>query len=681
MIDEVIWSEQLRVIPMQVDHSPHIVKFGTFELDLRARELHKNGLKISLPEQSIQILAMLLERPGGVVTREEIQAKLWPDDTIVEFDHSINAAVKRLRQALGDSADNPRYVETLARRGYRFIAPADVRPGPGFPTSDPRPPERSEGVGPTVGVVAPGLAPAEGVQTAGAPVHSAREIPECRPARPWTLRLMAIAAMLLVGAVMGWFVWHRFEHQATQVVPGTIRSLAVLPLDNLSGDPQQEYFADGMTDALIAELGQIAALRVISRTSVMRYKGTKKALPEIARELGVDAIAEGSVVREGNRVRIIAQLVEGKTDRHLWAHTYDRDLTSVLASQGEVAQAIANEINIKVTRQEQARLAAAGPVNPEAHELYLRGNDWLMRENRQKGFEYFQQAIQKDANFARAYLGVAKVYNSLGMTGDLPSVEVYGKAKEYARRALELDESLDEAHVALGYTLYSGDWDWPGAEREIRRALEINPNSESAHNRYSVYLALLGRHEEAIAEARHLQEISPQAGPYLGLGVIYYFARRYDEALAQYAQYQKSPLEDRNAFFHIDRNTFFHICLAWVYREKGMYKEALGEFSQMPDEPPKFGHRGNAYARVGNKAEARKDLQKLIEMSRHNIGTYEVAQVYAGLGEKDRAFEWLEKAYKIHDKSLTFLKVDPCLDPLRSDPRFQDLLRRVGLPP
>jgi TolB-like protein/DNA-binding winged helix-turn-helix (wHTH) protein len=350
---------------MPVKQHPDVVRFGTFELDLRARELHKNGLKIHLPEQSIQILAMLLERPGEVVTREEIQAKLWPDDTIVEFDHSINAAVKRLRQALGDSADNARFVETLARRGYRFIAPAEgiVAVGAGLAPPKIAPDGESPGGGPRA--------------PQGVPLHesagSASAIRESSPTHHWSLRLVGMAVMLVVGLAVGWFVRHRFKPQATQVAPGTIRSLAVLPLDNLSGDPQQEYFADGMTEALIADLGQIAALRVISRTSVMRYKGTRKALPEIARELGVDAVAEGSVVREGNRVRITAQLVEGKTDRHLWAHSYDRDLTSVLTVQGEVAQAIANAIQIRVTPQEQARLARARPVKPEAQDLLLKG--------------------------------------------------------------------------------------------------------------------------------------------------------------------------------------------------------------------------------------------------------------------------------------------------------------------
>jgi TolB-like protein/DNA-binding winged helix-turn-helix (wHTH) protein len=384
---------------MQVEQPPNVVRFGIFELDLRARELRKNGLKIHLPEQSIRILAMLLERPGEVVTREEIQQKLWLDDTIVEFDHSINAAVKRLRQALGESADNPRYVETLARRGYRFIAPKEpVRAG-----------------------FAPALSPTDSApgpvgHPQGAPLQ---EIREASPAHRRSLRLAGMAAMLLVGVAVGWFVWHRVVSEANQVVPGTIRSLAVLPLENLSGDPQQEYFADGMTEALITDLGQIAALRVISRTSVMRYKGTKKSLPEIARELGVDAVAEGSVVREGSRVRITTQLIEAKTERHLWAHTYDRDLTSVLALEGEVAQAIADEIRIKVTPQEQARLARARPVDPEAEDLFLKGvyfwnkgdalsNESVAQNNGIRAVDYFREACNRDPSYAPAHAALAE---------------------------------------------------------------------------------------------------------------------------------------------------------------------------------------------------------------------------------------------------------------------------------
>jgi len=476
--------------------------------------------------------------------------------------------------------------------------------------------------------------------------------------------------MLLVGVAVGWFVWHRFGRQTGEVAPGTIRSLAVLPLDNLSGDVQQEYFADGMTDALITDLGQIAALRVISRTSVMRYKGTKKALPEIARELGVDAVAEGSVVREGNRVRITAQLIEAKTDRHLWAHSYDRDLTSVLALQGEVAQAIAHEIQIKVTPEEQARLARSRPVNPEAHELVLRGWYSLYEGDPYKAIDDFQQAIEKDPSYAPAHAALAGGYNLLGVHEGVPSLETFSKAKAAAAKALELDDGLAEGHAAFATAVSRLDWDWATAEKEFKRALELNPNSGPVHFWYSYPLASMSRLPEAISEARRQLEVDPfPVGTYIHAGVIYYFARQYDHALEQIRKASELDPKADPAWL-----------LGVIYREKGMYDEAVREFQKMGDHPYGLAHLGNTYARAGRAAEARETISRLKErVGKQNV-TYGIALVYAGLGEKDEAFAWLEKAYQVRDMGLTALKVDQCLDPLRSDPRFQDLLRRVGLP-
>jgi len=621
--------------------SAHVYSFEGLEVDLRAGELCKNGERVKLQEQPLQILAMLLERPGEVVTREEIQKKLWPTDTFVEFDHSINAAIQRLRIALGDSADNPRFVETMARRGYRFIAPVDVGAGLAPPRAQQAAPLRRYWL----------VAAAGGAGVAILAVFLALNVAGLRD-----------RVLRAVGAV--------------PEPPLQIQSIAVLPLENLSGDKDQEYFADGMTDALITDLGNISALRVISRQSVMVYKGSKKPLPEIARELNVDAVVEGTVQRSGNRVRITAQLLDARADRHLWAEAYERDLRDVLTLQGEVAQAIGREVQVKLTPEEQARLAAVRPVNPEAHDLYLKGFDWVNRSNGQapilkKALECFQQAIQKDPNFARAYLGVAETYNILGNANQLPSDEAYPKAKAYARKALELDDTLDEAHVELANALAFGDWDWSSAEHEYKRAFEINPNSAAAQSGYSFYLTFIGQPAEAIAEAKRFEEISPGlAGSYMCLACVYLWARHYDEALAQFRKGMELNPNARPQFF-----------LGWIYVEKGMYEEAIAEFQQLPDGVAKFGHLGNAYARAGNKAEARKAIQKLAGFTKRGLGTYEIALVYAGLGEKDQALMWLEQAYKAHDKGMPFLKVDPSLDPLRSDPRFQDLLRRMNFPP
>ena len=497
------------------------------------------------------------------------------------------------------------------------------------------------------------------------------------PLRRWRPAVATATALLVVALLIGLNVAGLRDRvlrsvRAVREPPSQIQSLAVLPLANLSGDKDQEYFADGMTEALISEVGQISALRVISRQSVMHYKGSDKPLTQIAQELKVDAVIEGSVLRSGDKVRVTAQLIGAVPERHLWARSYERDLRDVLALQGEVAQAIAHEVQVKLTPQEQTRLASARPVNPEAHGLYLKGSDSRGRGDSKKALEYFQQAIQKDPGFARGYLGIAQAYNDLGFIEEMGAVEAFSNQKAFARKALELDGSLAEAHVALADALYRGDWDWAGAERELNLALELNPNSELAHHTYSRYFRLLGRNQESIAEARRALEINPlSAGSYLMLGMAYYSDRRYDEALPQFQKVQE-----------ITPQMSPHGELGSVYREKGMYKEALGQLLQLPAGPLKLGELGDTYARMGNKAAAQAAIQKLVDSSAKNpVGTFEVAVVYAGLGEKDRAFEWLQRAYKVHDSEMCYLKSDPRLDPLRSDPRFQALLRRMNFPP
>jgi len=497
------------------------------------------------------------------------------------------------------------------------------------------------------------------------------------PLRRWRPAVATATALLVVALLIGLNVAGLRDRvlrsvRAVREPPSQIQSLAVLPLANLSGDKDQEYFADGMTEALISEVGQISALRVISRQSVMHYKGSDKPLTQIAQELKVDALIEGSVLRSGDKVRVTAQLIGAVPERHLWARSYERDLRDVLALQGEVAQAIAHEVQVKLTPQEQTRLASARPVNPEAHGLYLKGSDSRGRGDSKKALEYFQQAIQKDPGFARGYLGIAQAYNDLGFIEEMGAVEAFSNQKAFARKALELDGSLAEAHVALADALYRGDWDWAGAERELNLALELNPNSELAHHTYSRYFRLLGRNQESIAEARRALEINPlSAGSYLMLGMAYYSDRRYDEALPQFQKVQE-----------ITPQMSPHGELGSVYREKGMYKEALGQLLQLPAGPLKLGELGDTYARMGNKAAAQAAIQKLVDSSAKNpVGTFEVAVVYAGLGEKDRAFEWLQRAYKVHDSEMCYLKSDPRLDPLRSDPRFQALLRRMNFPP
>ncbi len=414
------------------------VRFGVFEVDLRSGELRKQGLKIKLQGQPIQILALLLERPGDVVTREEIQKKLWPADTFVDFEHGLNAAIKKLRAALGDSADSPRFVETLHGRGYRFIAPVEGCPAPPISPSPP--------------------APAGGT-------FARRALPVAGT---------ALAVVGLVAVLIGLNVGGLREQLLSGVAPGQITSLAVLPLENLSGDPEQEYFADGMTEALIGELGRIWALRVISRTSVMQYKKAKKPLSEIARELDVDAVIEGSVLRAGKQVRITVQLMRAEPEEQLWSQSYQRDISEILALQYEVARAIAREIKIALTPEEQTRLAIASSVNPGAHESYLQGRYHLATETNdgmELAIEYFQQALEKDPNYALPYAGLAEAY-LLGRTRGLqPRNAAITRAKAAAEKALEMDPALGKAHTSLALIRYWHDWDWSGAERAFKRAI------------------------------------------------------------------------------------------------------------------------------------------------------------------------------------------------------------------
>ncbi len=617
--------------------SRRVLRVGVFEADLRAAELRKNGIKLKLQGQPFQVLATLLEHPGEVVTREELRRKLWPGDTFVDFDHSLSNAVNKIREALGDSAESPRFVETLPRRGYRFVAPVeDVAAAP----------RADFGVKFRIHRL-PGLAIA-------------------------ALALAVLLALLMGLRARGWR-----ERLLGRPDAARIGSIAVLPIENLSGDPSQDYFADGMTEALITDFAQISALRVISRTSVMQYKGTRKPLPEIARELKVDAVVEGAVVRSGDRVRITAQLVRADSDRHVWADSYERDLSDILALQSEVARAIANEVRVRLTPQEQARLASRRPVKPEAYESYLKGRYyWNQRtpEALSRASEYFQQAIEKDPGFALAYAGIADSYAVLPWNADAPPRESFPKAKEAATRALDLDNTLGEAHVSLAFALKFYDWDWPGAEREFRRGLELNPSYATGHRTYAAHLSAMGRHAEAIAEAKRAQELDPLSLMINTVaGRCFYHARQYDQAIEQY----RKALE-------IDPNFWVaHLFLGKTYGQKRMYEEAITELQKagrVTTEPRSV--TAYIYAVSSRRGEAKKVVAELKELSkRRYVPPYHIAVIYAGLGEKDQAFAWLQNAYEERDAWIAWLKVEPMLDNLRSDPRFADLLRRVGFPP
>ncbi|MEE8607983.1 MAG: winged helix-turn-helix domain-containing protein, partial [Nitrospiraceae bacterium] len=636
--------------------SPRVIRFGVFEADLQAGELRKHGLRIKLHGQPFETLAMLLEQPGEVVTREALRQRLWPEDTFVDFDHSLNKAVSKLREALRDSANTPRFVETIPRRGYRFIAPVE---GTAVPDA---------------GIV-PGLVPL--LERTGPAGGSARLV--------WRLAGLGIALMVLVGLNVG----GGRDKLLGGAAPREITSIAVLPLENLSGDSEQDYFTDGMTEALISELGKISALRVISRQSVMQFKGTNRPVSEIAQVLGVDAVVEGSVFRAdpagdgiNDRVRISAQLIQAVPERHLWAESYERDLTNVLSLQGEIARAIAREINITVTLEEQLHLASARLVNHEAYEAYLRGHYYLAGygpaagEARTKALEYFQQAIELDPTYALAHAGLARAYRQLERTGVLLPKEAYPRARTAALKALELDESLAEAYTELAYVKLVYDWDWQGAEREFKRALGLNSSSVVAHSAYSWYLSHMGRHEEAIAEARRALELDPVSWEKRGeLGQSFTRARQYDQAIEQFRTQLELKPDSVQARHGLVR----------AYRFKGMVTEARTEFEQMEAlrGSPHLGHAADiwhakASALMGKREEALKLLDET-KKEWSERGPILIAGVYAVLGEKDQAFAWLEKSYAARETGIVQLK-SPQWDSLRDDPRFQDLLRRMNFP-
>ncbi len=460
--------------------------------------------------------------------------------------------------------------------------------------------------------------------------------------------------------------------------PSRIEAVAVLPLQNLSRDPEQEYFADGMTEALIADLAKIAALRVISRTSVMQYKGTKKPLPEIARELNVHAVVEGAVLRSGDRVRITAQLIEATTDRHLWAESYERDFRDILALQSEVARAIASEIKIKVTPQEQARLAQTRPVNPGAYEAYLKGSYYSNKRTEEaitKAIEYFEKAVEKDPGYALAYAGLADSYSLLVRYGAVQPREAMPKAKVAAQKALQFDDTLAEAHTSLAYASLHHDWNWKAAEQQFKRAIELTPNYATAHQWYARYLTAMGRFEEAIRQVQRARELEPLSLIInSAVGYAYYFARQYDRAIEE----SRKALEMEPNFSRTHWN------LGLAYEQKGMFEPAIAEFQQaiaLSGESPVIqAALAHAYAVAGKRGEAQKALDGLKELSsRRYVPSYPIAGIYAGLGDRDQAFRWLEKAYEERDNGLPYLKVDPILDVLRRDERFAALVRRVGL--
>ncbi len=634
-----------------------VVRFGTYEVSLQSGEVRKAGLRIRVQQQPMKLLQMLLERPGEVVTREELRTRVWTDESFGDFDQAVNIAIAKLRNALGDSAESPRFIETLPKRGYRFIADVSVV------DADARP-KKPESMASDVPATNKDEDKLVGFRLPVAPKR-----------QPWPARWI-IAALVILLSLPILAVW-LFRSRGSASTG--IRSLAVLPLDNLSGDVSQNYFADGMTDELITDLAQISALRVISRTSVMAYKGARKPLPQIARELNVDAVVEGSVLRSGDQVRITAQLIEASTDKHLWSQSYEGELRDTLALQSRVASAIADQIRINLTPQEQAALKNVKVVNPQAYESYLKGRYfWNKRtaDGLKVALAYFNQAIDEDPKYAEAYSGLADTYALLGdwQYAVMTPKEAYPKAKAAAIKALELDSGLGEAHNSLAFVLDGFDWNFDAAGKEFRRAIELNPGYATAHHWYAWHLSLLGRHDEAIAEMKKAENLDP-----LSLIINADLAE-----LLVLAHSDDSSIQQSRKTIEMDPNfALAHNQLAQAYLQEHKYDQAVAELQkavQLSDGSPTcVANLARAYAISGKRAETEKLLSDLKNRSNpdHSYAA-EMAMIYASLGDKDQAMNWLEKGYEERFNPGVLLR--PGFDSLRSDSRFQNLVHRIGLP-
>jgi TolB-like protein/DNA-binding winged helix-turn-helix (wHTH) protein/Tfp pilus assembly protein PilF len=659
---------------MEQNHrSPRNVRFGVFEADMEAGELRKHGLRLKLSEQPFQILAMLVARPGEVVSREVLRERLWPSDTFVDFDHGLNNAVMRLREVLGDSSDHPRFIETLPRRGYRFIAPVELKSsGAEHPAPEAVASEKAAGI--------PGVSGKNGSANSEALLNAAQGHHNRRFSLP---RIAVLAVAVLAGSALisGITVHYVRGVNASKGKANRSSSLVVLPLENLSGDKEQDYFADGMTDDLIANLAKIHSLRVISRSTAMAYKGTHKPLPQIANELNVDAVVEGTVMRVGNRVRITAELVQVSTDQHLWADTYESPIGDVLALQNRVSSAIVDEIRINLTKEDKERLAQKPSVSPEAYEDYLKGRYyWNKRsgDGFEKAIGYFEEATRRDPQYALAYAGLADCYGIIGATiyGRLPASEASPKAKAAAIRALEIDPSLAAAETSLATAKFNYDWDWAGAAEGFKKAIQLDPSYSTAYQRYSLYLSAMGKFDDSFEEIKKARELEPLSiSINTALGWRLYLAREYDRAIAQL----RDTLEMDPA------SEWAHLNLGQAYEQKGQFNLAIEELQKALElahsSPLTISALAHAEALSGNHAMANKLLSQLEELSKKQyVSPYYVAIVYLGLGKNELAMNWLEKAYADRSNGLVFLKVEPELDPLRTNPHFITLQTRLSFP-
>ena len=598
---------------------PPRLSFGSFEVNPSTGELRKQGLRIKLHEKPFQVLLALIEHPGQVVSRKELQERLWPQDTFVEFENGLNNAISRLREALGDTAESSRFVETVPRHGYRFLA------------------EVSSEVS---------SSPASG-----------------------SFRRRLFALLLGVGATLVLGVGLRLALTR----PSAIQSLAVLPFRTLGAGTSEEYFTDGMTDAVTTELAKVGVPKVISETSVAQFKDTKKSVPEIARALSVDAIVEGAVLREGDKVRITVQLIRGDTDRHVWAESYERPVNDILALQNEVALGVARAIKLKLSSGAAAQNISPRPVTAQAYEAYLKGRYFMQKRDQSamRAKDYFEQAIQLDPGYAPAYAGLSDFY-----VLSLPPKVALPKAREYTQKALQLDPNLADGHISLAYIYFYDDWNWNAAGEEFQRALSLAPGRAESHRWYAVYLAAMGRTAEAMKEAQRALELDPLSISALhGAAVAAVSAGQYDRAIDEGRKIIELDPNDPRAYLD----------MAVGHLQKRMYQEALqdaGKDLELTDRAPfVLSIAAHVYGRLGNLEQADKLVEEMrADRQKGFVSPFYFATAFVGMGKQKKALDALEEGYKTHDPDMVGLNSTAWFEPLRSDPRFQDLLHRMDLP-
>ncbi|MBV9226939.1 MAG: winged helix-turn-helix domain-containing protein [Acidobacteriaceae bacterium] len=613
-------------LAMPTQGSVRVIRFGDYALDLASGELRKHGHKLPLPDQAIRILILLLERPGEVVAREQLIAQLWPNGTVVDFDHGINSSVRRLRAALNDSAEQPRYIETLPRRGYRFIAPVQS--------------EDQE------------------VRTESQTEISFVQGQSSGPPTGWKWAWLGISLVGL-SVLLGFGVlrWRTAPAQS-------IRSIAVLPLVNATHDSNADYLSDGISEEVINTLSAVPHLKVIARTSAFQFKGKAVDPRKVGRELGVGAVLTGTLTQHGDALVIQADLVDVADGSELWGERYRRRMADLQSLQGDMAREIASTLRLKLGDEAAKRLTKRYTENSEAYAWYLKA---ARAENPLDRLRYLQRSIAKDPHFALAYVRLALTDELVAKWGYGNPTKAYTEAKAAAMKALELDDHLGEAHVALAEALLNLTWDWAGCERELTRAMEANANV--AHLAYSWYLMRVGRTQEALVEAQRAEQIDPLSPDlHAALALLYYGAHEYDRSIEE-AQTPGVP-------------AYAQKFRAFALAEKGDYAESIALLKANASDAGDQGHLGYAYAKAGQRAGAQRICRELQHRAeQEGVGAYEAAFLHAALGQKEEAFHWLDLAYQQHDPGMTYLKRDPCLDSLRSDPRFPQLVRRVGLVP